>query len=631
MSNVTITIFNALDQLDAFELPPAAVSFTYLYIVGHCIYLLMASVALWRIKNRFRLVRCTSGPYGTAIIPNSTDALLACSFLFILIDLPYCAFTLVWQRDSAASKHWQIFFGCRYIPAIILFWLLLAATMSIWPFEARKMRYPMVWNFCLIAVPAALVGSFMWAVHRADMLYSPAWDLHQHLKESLPSEALTAEQIKVFMKIVKLYRIAARASLLYVWIGVFWTSAFVLGLFIVGSHTVLRLAKQYFKTRDKVRSQQVVENNSAAIQLQRASRAFSSHRPDSANMASARLLQDLSLSTDDQGGSVLDGSLYNQDNIQTPGSDISSGPPQSVSFSPVVNSGTAEQRQHVAVLRQLRSLLVHTTVQILCIFGLCSGILVLFAAIAARLQAVLASSMRTKNSSIMSAVFSPQIIEQVVFLVLGNFYMASVLHRIRKGSRTVIFPREQDQGQQGCFQDSFGSFLKSGTGSDAQQQHQQAPVPVFCFTPRMVTVDEIKPDALSRAHGGTAGDSARARPAWTSKPLGALKVLRRIGSEGRIASDRPAGNKHDRSAGNVTTPDELTTAPFYPLPRRGRATSDIPRFSRKPSLVNLPESPEPPRKIHDSGSASRRASLASNSVSGCDAVPISSSAHAMLR
>ncbi|CAD6893519.1 unnamed protein product [Tilletia controversa] len=599
MSNATVS--DALNTLDAFQLPGASVILTYFYILGHTGYIIMASIALWKIKSRYRLFHFVSGTYGTTIVPNSTDALLTYSLLFSLIDLPFCAYALKWQQDSATSKHWQLFFGCRFIPVILFLWSLLSATMCIWPIDAAKMRLPLLWNTCLILVPAAMIGSFIFAVNRADAVYASAWELHERLKRNIPSNAasLTKAQTETYLRIVELYRNATKATIVYAGVGICWSLFFVLGLLVVGSHTISQLTTQYFKTRNMVKQQKMANRSSASVELLEAGQSSAQNCSGPPTMAFARVLPDKSGSVDDHSGQAVDV----EDSSQGHEVNTSAAKPASAT-----TSGANEHQQHVAVLRQLRSLLVHATVQLFCIWGTSAGILILFSVIVAVQSQTLGNTMRTGRSSILSAAFQPQIIEQVLFHVLGNVYLGSVLHRIRKGSPTLLFPRQQKHGKGRHSREVDTSFIQEPQFAD----------PDFCCNPPIVMVDEVKAGPSSRACGGTEGDSGRpSRTLWASRSIEAFRVnLRRMGSEKRLVVVRSLDNRRASTAGCIVTPEEVGVASFESVPRRSRATSDVRMSTQTPTTGESPDWTT--MLLLRPGSEVRRASAASAATDGHD-------------
>ncbi|KAK0525070.1 hypothetical protein OC842_005625 [Tilletia horrida] len=584
----TVRTVDALDRLNDFTLPRASVGMTYLYLVGHCGYIIFAAVAWWNVSNRSHLFRRVLGTRGTVIVPNSTHVLLIGTIVFSVVDFVFFAMSLVWQRDCASSRHWQIIYGCRYVPILIVLSYLLAATMSIWPFEAQKMRLPWLWNTCLATVPLSLAGSFMWKISQADHRYSAAWDLHEELKMSTASSdpTLTRQQAKIFVNILGLYRRAAEASMAWAYVGATWFLLIAIILFIVGVHTIGKISKEYQKTRGQVRRNAMTVRPTTSFDLLRGALLHPAAEPNSPLTASPALREHAPDYADDELYEQLEADVSQQtgpfrDHMEPKSHAIVFAPPP---LPPPVDPALERQQKHLEVLAQLRSLLIHSAIQLVCIWGLVLSILAVFGLILLNLDAIVHSEDPTLSSSILSAIFQPLAIEQVMFLVLGNIYLISVMTRVRQAAQRpteLIFPRDDDPSTKLIFQ--VGPFLTPAAVPDCPQREEPAPPspPVFCFTPRMVNVDVIKPREPAATNERQA--TFPRRIARSARSFETLKMLRRSGSLRRLAA-LDLGFKNASTSAVVPANGEGSSldvsGPHHPQPvpqqSRARALSDSP-------------------------------------------------------
>ncbi|KAL9935389.1 hypothetical protein V8E36_005737 [Tilletia maclaganii] len=460
-SNVTM---DDLRRLAEFRLSGLSLGMTYLCMAGSCGYTCFACIALWMVRRRYRLFMCVSGLHGMAIVPNSTYALLTLSTPFSIIDVVYSAYTLAWNSGRSESRHWMVLFGLRYIPAIAFFWLLLTSTTCIWPFPAHKMRIPWLWNLSLLLIPLSVLIGFLFCICRASALYARAWDRYLEVKQTATSVSAPDGGSDV----VDLYRRAASACRQWALIGTVWSSGLVLCLFIVGVNAVNTMVTEYCRLRDQ-KEGNVQDRPTWAVR----------------NTVSLDVVADINQTTTPTVFLSSPGTNHSRIGDQTtqhmkcfePGidnvalTDISESSyirePQilDVDWSGRSKAPTIRGPERVAALKEFKSLMTHSALQLFCLWVCMPGSLATFAVIFSRLKLVGTRDGNGQMITIFDAAVRPQVIEKLLWLVLAQFYLGSVLIRIRQNHKSTSPPslaaqtREEDAGRK--YASQVGVFLTS--------------------------------------------------------------------------------------------------------------------------------------------------------------------------
>ncbi|KAL9932062.1 hypothetical protein V8E36_009123 [Tilletia maclaganii] len=169
------------------RLPKAYLSVIWLYLAGHSLmFLLCLPYFLRQIKSgRFWVVRLVNTERGRIIMPNHLDASATLIGAYTLWDVGFCIKLMLGYYSRSSQKHLPIIVCLRFIILATIGWIFLLGFFLVKVPPNRHKTPSWLWNIGIFALPCSVYLSTIYCLYEADVWWNDYWTTYKALRPAL--------------------------------------------------------------------------------------------------------------------------------------------------------------------------------------------------------------------------------------------------------------------------------------------------------------------------------------------------------------------------------------------------------------------------------------------------------------